>query len=45
MIAVARDDRHIMPVTIELVKSGASVGDIIERLKTVLGTYREMPVF
>jgi len=46
LIAVARDERqNIMPVTIELVKHGASMGDIIERLKTLWGTYRELPVF
>jgi len=43
---VAKDeDRNILPVTIELVRAGASMGDIIERLKTVWGTYREVPVF
>ena len=46
LIAVARDDKqNIMPITIELVKNGASMGDIIERLKTLWGTYRETPVF
>ena len=46
LIGVARDDKqNIMPVTIELVKNGASMGDIIERLKTIWGTYRETPVF
>jgi 2-hydroxyisobutanoyl-CoA mutase large subunit len=46
LIEVARDDKqNIMPVTIELVKNGASMGDIIERLKTIWGTYRETPVF
>ncbi|MDE2360291.1 MAG: methylmalonyl-CoA mutase family protein [Betaproteobacteria bacterium] len=46
LIAVANDERqNIMPVTIELVKAGASMGDIIERLKTIWGIYRETPVF
>jgi methylmalonyl-CoA mutase N-terminal domain/subunit len=46
LVAVAKDDRqNIMPVTIELVRNGASMGDIIERLKTLWGTYRETPVF
>ena len=46
LIAVAGNEReNIMPVTIELVKNGASMGDIIERLKTIWGTYRETPVF
>jgi len=44
--AVARDEsQNIVPVTIELVREGASMGDIVETLKTVWGTYRETPVF
>jgi methylmalonyl-CoA mutase N-terminal domain/subunit len=34
-----------MPVTIELVAAGASMGDIVEKLKGLWGTYRERPVF
>ena len=46
LVAVAKDEsRNIMPVTIELVRNGASMGDIVEKLKTVWGTYRENPVF
>ena len=46
LVAVAKDEQqNIMPVTIELVRAGASMGDIIERLKTIWGTYREVPVF
>ncbi len=46
LVHVARDpSRNIMPVTIELVRAGASMGDIIERLKTLWGTYRENPVY
>jgi methylmalonyl-CoA mutase N-terminal domain/subunit len=46
LVAVARDqDENIMPVTIELVRAGASMGDIITRLQTVWGTYRENPIF
>ncbi len=46
LVLVARDEQaNLMPVTIELVRCGASMGDIIERLKTVWGTYREVPVF
>jgi methylmalonyl-CoA mutase N-terminal domain/subunit len=46
LIDVAKDEqRNIMPVTIELVAAGATMGDIIERLKTLWGTYRENPVF
>ncbi|HUN90647.1 MAG TPA: methylmalonyl-CoA mutase family protein [Burkholderiaceae bacterium] len=46
LLTVARDEnRNLMPITIELVKHGASMGDIIERLKTIWGAYREVPVF
>jgi 2-hydroxyisobutanoyl-CoA mutase large subunit len=46
LVAVARDDsQNIMPVTIELVKAGATMGDIVEKLKGLWGTYRETPVF
>jgi methylmalonyl-CoA mutase N-terminal domain/subunit len=44
--AVARDEsQNIVPVTVELVREGASMGDIVETLKTVWGTYRETPMF
>ncbi|MEO1198503.1 MAG: methylmalonyl-CoA mutase family protein [Pseudomonadota bacterium] len=46
LVEVAKDDsRNIMPVTIELVRKGATMGDIVEKLKTLWGTYRETPVF
>jgi methylmalonyl-CoA mutase N-terminal domain/subunit len=46
LVQVARDEKqNIMPVTIELVRAGATMGDIVENLKTVWGTYRETPVF
>lgn len=46
LVAVANDDtQNIMPVTIELVRAGATMGDIIEALKAVWGTYRETPVY
>ena len=46
LVAVAKDEsQNIMPVTIELVRNGATMGDIVETLKTVWGTYRETPVF
>jgi methylmalonyl-CoA mutase N-terminal domain/subunit len=46
LIEVARnEDENLMPVTIELVRAGASMGEIVERLKTLWGTYRETPVF
>jgi methylmalonyl-CoA mutase N-terminal domain/subunit len=46
LVAVAKDEtQNIMPVTIELVRAGASMGDIVEKLRTLWGTYRENPVF
>jgi methylmalonyl-CoA mutase cobalamin-binding domain/chain len=46
LVEVAKDPAlNIMPVTIELVRAGATMGDIIETLKTIWGTYRETPVF
>lgn len=46
LVAVARDDsQNIMPITIELVANGATMGDIVEKLKGLWGTYRETPVF
>jgi methylmalonyl-CoA mutase N-terminal domain/subunit len=46
LVGVAKDEsRNIMPVTIELVDAGASMGDIVEKLKGLWGTYREAPVF
>jgi 2-hydroxyisobutanoyl-CoA mutase large subunit len=46
LVAVARDEsQNIMPITVELVTNGATMGDIVEKLKTLWGTYRETPVF
>lgn len=46
LIAVAKDpDKNIMPITIDLVRAGATMGDIVEALKKIWGTYRETPVF
>jgi 2-hydroxyisobutanoyl-CoA mutase large subunit len=46
LVDVARNENeNILPVTIELVGAGASMGDIVEKLKTLWGTYRETPVF
>jgi methylmalonyl-CoA mutase N-terminal domain/subunit len=43
---MAKDEnQNIMPITIELVSAGASMGDIVEKLKGLWGTYRETPVF
>ncbi len=40
----ADESQNIMPITIELVKAGASMGDIVETLREIWGTYRETPV-
>ena len=46
LVETARDEtQNIMPVTIDLVRAGATMGDIVETLKEVWGTYRETPVF
>jgi 2-hydroxyisobutanoyl-CoA mutase large subunit len=46
LVRVAKDESaNIMPTTIELVRAGASMGDIVEKLKKLWGTYRETPVF
>jgi len=46
LVTVAADENeNILPVTIDLVAAGASMGDIVERLKGLWGTYRERPVF
>ncbi len=43
---VARNENeNIMQVTVDLVRAGASMGEIVERLKALWGTYRETPVF
>jgi len=36
---------NLMPVTIELVKARATLGEIVARLKKTFGTYVETPVF
>lgn len=46
LVEVAKDESsNIMPITIDLVREGATMGDIVEKLKTVWGVYRETPVF
>jgi len=45
LVAVAGDpSQNILPLTIELVEAGASMGDIVEKLKTLWGTDRERPI-
>jgi methylmalonyl-CoA mutase N-terminal domain/subunit len=36
---------NLLPVTLDLVKAGASMGEIVQRLRTVYGSYVEEPVF
>jgi methylmalonyl-CoA mutase N-terminal domain/subunit len=36
---------NLMPITIELVKARASIGEIVSRLRKVFGVYVEEPVF
>jgi methylmalonyl-CoA mutase N-terminal domain/subunit len=36
---------NLMPITSELVKARASIGEIVSRLRTVFGVYVEEPVF
>jgi methylmalonyl-CoA mutase N-terminal domain/subunit len=46
LVAVAKDEtQNIMPPTIALVRAGATMGDIVETLRRLWGTYRENPVF
>ena len=40
----ADESKSIMAITIELVKAKASMGEIVESLKGIWGTYRETPV-
>ena len=43
---VAHDGtENVMPVTVELVKARASMGEIVQRLREVFGSYVETPVF
>ena len=41
----ADESVNLMPVTVDLVKAGASMGDIVETLRALWGTYEERPVF
>jgi methylmalonyl-CoA mutase N-terminal domain/subunit len=46
LVETAKDEsRNIMPITVELVENGATMGDIVEKLKKLWGTFRETPVF
>ena len=43
-VQAADQKKNLIPVTIELVKARASMGEIVETLKGIWGTYRENPV-
>jgi 2-hydroxyisobutanoyl-CoA mutase large subunit len=46
LVETANDEtKNILPLTIELVENGATMGDIVEKLKGLWGIYRETPVF
>ena len=46
LAAQARDPSvNLMPVTIELARARATMGEIVARLKDTFGTYTETPVF
>jgi len=46
LVIVAKDPaQNILPITIELVRSGGTMGEIVETQKGIWGCYRETPVF
>jgi methylmalonyl-CoA mutase N-terminal domain/subunit len=46
LVETAKDQKkNVIPITIELVENGATMGDIVEKLKKLWGTFRETPVF
>jgi 2-hydroxyisobutanoyl-CoA mutase large subunit len=46
LVDIAKDEtKNVMPTTVELVENGATMGDIVEKLKGLWGTFRETPVF
>jgi len=46
LVQTAKDEKkNVMPITIELVENGATMGDIIDKLKGLWGTFRETLVF
>jgi methylmalonyl-CoA mutase cobalamin-binding domain/chain len=42
---VARTDENVVPATLEAVRARATLGEIVDALKDVFGTYRERPIF
>jgi len=46
LAGLAQDpSRNLVPITIDLVKARASMGEIVQRLRAVFGTYVETPAF
>ena len=46
LVETAKDEtKNIVPPTVELVENGATMGDIVEKLKGVWRVYRETPMF
>jgi methylmalonyl-CoA mutase cobalamin-binding domain/chain len=46
LLVVAKDpNQNIMPITIEIMENGGTMGDCVETLKTIWGMYRETPVY
>ena len=46
LVAVARDPAaNLLPVTIECVEAGATLGEVVARLRDLWGSYVERPVF
>jgi methylmalonyl-CoA mutase N-terminal domain/subunit len=46
LVETAKDEtKNIVPPTIELVETGATMGDVVEKLKGLWGVYRETPMF
>jgi 2-hydroxyisobutanoyl-CoA mutase large subunit len=46
LVETAKDEtKNIVPPTVELIENGATMGDIVEKLKGIWAVYRETPVF
>ncbi len=43
--AACKDGSNLMPVLIDAVKADATLGEIIDEMRTVFGTYREAAEF
>jgi methylmalonyl-CoA mutase N-terminal domain/subunit len=43
--AAARDDRNLLPLLVEAVRDGVTLGEICDAWRAVWGTWRERPVF